>query len=248
MKPPPPQLPGPDTMRQAASCLRDRYGFARPQPSGNPLDELVATILSQHTSDANSHRAFAALKRRFPRWSQALAAGPAAVADAIRGGGLAEQKAPRIIALLETVPRDDSGEPSLDCLAAMEPQDAYRYLQGFGGVGPKTAACTLLFAYGWPVFPVDTHVHRVATRLGWARRGEPADKLQARMIEGVPPDATYDLHMGMVRHGREVCRPANPRCGECPVRILCQGCAGGEAGPASSAGEPPAGHEEGRRF
>lgn len=236
MKPTPPALPQPAVIREAAKQLRDRYAVTHPQSSGHPLDELVATILSQHTSDANSHRAFRSLKQRFPKWSQALLAGPGAVADAIRGGGLADQKAPRIIALLESVPRDAAGEPSLDHLDGMTPQEAYEYLQGFGGVGPKTAACTLLFAYGWPVFPVDTHVHRVARRLGWAAPGEPADKLQARMIEGVPADVTYDLHMGMVRHGRVTCRPKNPRCGECAIRWAC-------AGPGV-AGEPADGEEE----
>ncbi len=220
-KAPAPALPGPDIIRRAAAELRDRYAVTREDPSGHPLDELVATILSQHTSDANSRRAFRSLKRRFPRWSQALRAGPGLVAESIRVGGLAEQKAPRIISLLESVPRDEAGEPSLDHVRSMTPREAYEYLQEFAGVGPKTAACTLLFAYGWPVFPVDTHVHRVAKRLGWAGPREPADKLQARMIGEVPEDVTYDLHMGMVRHGRLTCRPRNPRCGDCPVRWAC---------------------------
>ena len=214
-----------------ASLLKRRYAIADQAPSGRLLDELVATILSQHTSDLNSHRAFQELKARYPNWAAALAAGPAAVADAIRAGGLADQKAPRIIRLLGAVPRDESGEPSLDHLAALPHAEVYTHLQSFAGVGPKTAACTLLFAYGWPLFPVDTHVQRVSIRLGWAAPGETADRIQARLMQCVPAEAVYDLHMGMVRHGRVTCLARSPRCsacllaGACPSAAACAGVA-----------------------
>lgn len=225
------RLPDDGGFREVAARLKGRYAVGDQHPSERLLDELVATILSQHTSDLNSQRAFRQLKERFPRWTQALAAGPAAVADAIRAGGLADQKAPRIIRLLQEVPRDEAGEPCLDGLLDLAPEEAYERLQTYDGVGPKTAACTLLFGCGWPVFPVDTHVHRVSTRLGWARRGEGADRVQARLMEHVPPDVTYDLHMGLVRHGRATCAAREPRCAECVLADLCPsaGAGSGEA-------------------
>lgn len=222
-----------------AALLRDHHRITPPRPSQSLLDELVATILSQHTSDQNSQRAFRELKRAFPDWSSALAAGAGPIADAIRGGGLANQKAPRIVELLASVPLDERGEPSLDHLAETTPDRAYAELQHYKGVGPKTAACALLFAYGWALFPVDTHVHRVSIRLGWARPGEPAEKVQARLMEAVPSDVVYDLHMGMVRHGRLTCKARSPDCGTCVLAELCP--AGmGIAGAAETGNELPA--------
>jgi endonuclease-3 len=219
-----------------ADRLAGEHVPEEPRPSGRPLDELVATILSQHTSDHNSRRAFARLKAAMPRWSDVLAAGAAAVADAIRPGGLAEQKAPWIISLLRTVPIDDDGEPSLDHLRHLTPAAAFAELVGYSGVGPKTAACTLLFAYNWPVFPVDVHVHRLARRLGWAGPKETAERTQRRLMELVPPPATYGLHMGMVRHGRRVCRPVNPRCHACVLADLCVERPGGAVSRQSEQG------------
>jgi endonuclease-3 len=201
--------------------LTAEYRVEELEPSGAPLDELVATILSQHTSDKNSHRAFRSLKKRFPRWSQALAAGEQAVADAIRCGGLADQKAPRILGIIRGLPQDEAGEPTLDHLRDLGPEQAFDLLTGFPGVGPKTAACVLLFAYGWPVFPVDIHVHRVARRLGWAAGKASAEKVQETMSKDVPPELTYPLHVGMVRHGRETCRPSDPHCHACVLQEAC---------------------------
>lgn len=234
------QLPDAAGFCLIAELLRHRYDIQPPEPSGCLLDELVATILSQHTSDRNSQRAFRQLKQRYPQWSAALAAGTGAIADAIRMGGLAEQKAPRIIELLRAVPVDAAGEPSLDHLAALPQVQVYEALQHYGGVGPKTAACALLFAYAWPLFPVDTHVQRVSIRLGWARPGETADRIQARLMRHVPPDATYDLHMGMVRHGRATCTARAPRCGDCALAAMCP-----TAGAPALSNEVPAQAVEG---
>lgn len=217
-----PAAPRAADLRRIASLLQAEHEIKPPVLSEDPLGELVATILSQHTSDTNSQRAYTALRRRFPRWSEVLAAGVAQVAAAIRSGGLANQKAPRIQAMLRAAPVGPDGEPSLDHLRELGPTAAYEYLQGFDGVGPKTAACTLLFAYGWPVFPVDTHVHRVTKRLGWVGPRDTAEKAQARLMALVPAEATYDLHMGLVRHGRRVCRPTNPDCEGCEIRPWCK--------------------------
>jgi endonuclease III len=205
----------------ATQQLREAHAVGEPEFSGRPVDELVAAILSQHTSDRNSHRAFAALKEWYPRWSAAADAGAPELADVIRCGGLADQKAPRIIGLLRALPRDADGEPTLDHLARMEPREAHEYLTAFPGVGPKTAACALLFAYGWPTFPVDTHVHRVTRRLGWAGDRDTAEKVFTLLTACVPDHLTYDLHVGMVRHGRQVCRPRDPRCHVCELQDRC---------------------------
>ncbi|MDP2872555.1 MAG: endonuclease III [Bacillota bacterium] len=219
----PPSGSGPDEAElvRTAGQLRAAHAVGPPDLSGRPVDELVAAILSQHTSDHNSHRAFAALKRRYPRWSQVLDADAGEVADVIRCGGLADQKAPRIMALVRELPRDAGGEPTLDHLAGMEPHQAHSYLTSFAGVGPKTAACALLFAYGWPTFPVDTHVHRVARRLGWAEDRDTAEKVFEILSVCVPDYLTYDLHVGLVRHGRGVCRPRDPRCHACDLQDRC---------------------------
>lgn len=216
-----PARPAAGEVAAVARILGREYVPDDPEPSGCPLDELVATILSQHTSDRNSHRAFADLKATFPTWSGAVEAGQRAIATAIRAGGLANQKAAWIEQLLADLPRDEAGEPTLHHLRAMTHSAAYQHLQEFAGVGPKTAACTLLFAYRWPVFPVDVHVHRVARRLGWAGARESAEGTQARLMSLVPPEDVWQLHMGMVRHGRQLCRPSNPNCHRCPVQDYC---------------------------
>lgn len=216
-----PARPAAGEVAAVARTLGREYVPDAPEPSGCPLDELIATILSQHTSDRNSHRAFADLKKTFPSWSRAVAAGRGAIAAAIRAGGLANQKAAWIEQLLACLPRDEAGEPTLHYLAAMTESAAYQHLQEFAGIGPKTAACTLLFAYGWPVFPVDVHVHRVARRLGWAGARESAEGTQTRLMALVPPEDVWQLHMGMVRHGRQLCRPSNPGCQGCPVQDHC---------------------------
>lgn len=223
--PEPPDTGGPGEVEaqvtQAAVRLSEAYGVGPPQPSGLPVDELVAAVLSQHTSDFNSHRAFAALKRRYARWSQVAAADPGEVAETIRCGGLADQKAPRIIAMLRGLPRDADGEPALDILTGMKPREAHEYLTAFRGVGPKTAACALLFALGFPTFPVDTHVHRVARRLGWAGDRDRAEKVFESLSALVPESQVYALHVGLVRHGRQVCRPRDPRCHACVLQDQC---------------------------
>lgn len=201
--------------------LREEHGIGPHEPSGLPVDDLVAAVLSQHTSDQNSHRAFAALKSKYPRWSAVAAAEAREVAETIRCGGLADQKAPRIIKMLRELPQDADGEPTLDHLAALQPRAAHEYLTALDGVGPKTAACALLFAYGMPTFPVDTHVHRVARRLGWAREKDTAEGVFRMLGCCVPSELTYDLHVGLVYHGRRVCRPRGPKCHACVLQDQC---------------------------
>lgn len=186
----------------------------------DPLDGLVRTILSQHTSDLNSDRAFADLKRRFPTWESVLAADVSELEEAIRSGGLAAQKAPRIRAILEEI-RRERGCLDLSNLDAMGSADAVAHLTRFHGVGRKTAACVLLFSMGRPVFPVDVHCLRTARRLALVPPDCDANQAHDLLDAMVPNDLKLGLHLGLVRHGRLRCRPTAPRCEGCPVRRYC---------------------------
>ncbi len=185
-----------------------------------PLDELVLTILSQHTSDVNSIRAFDDLCRRFSTWAEVVAAPVAEVAEAIRSGGLAMQKAPRIQAALRTI-YEQRGDYSLDFLADLPLEQARAYLTALNGVGPKTAAIVLLFALGRPALPVDTHVHRVSQRLGLI--GPRTSEAQAHTILEplLQPKQIYTFHIDMITHGRQVCKAQRPHCEICPLQKEC---------------------------
>lgn len=204
------------TVAEITRRLEGLYGRPALAASGRPLDQLIQTILSQHTSDLNSSRAFTDLVRRFPDWSAARDAPVTDVADAIRSGGLADLKARRIQAVLRQLGDDD-----LEDLAEQPPDDALARLTALPGVGPKTAACVLLFACGRPVLPVDTHVHRVALRLGLIPQGTRTAAAQARLEAQLAPDDVYSFHVNMIRHGRAVCRARNPRCAACGLRDHC---------------------------
>lgn len=200
--------------------LLRHFGELAPPRRTDPLEELVLTVLSQHTSDANAERAFASLRVRFPTWRAVVGARSTAVADAIRSGGLANTKAPRIQAILREV-LEREGRFDLSRLRRRPDEDVVRYLTSLPGVGPKTAAVVMAFALGRPTIPVDTHVHRVVTRLGLVEPGTSAEKAH-RMLEGsAPPELKVPLHVGLIRLGRETCKAGRPRCGECPLIDLC---------------------------
>lgn len=186
----------------------------------SPVDALVATVLSQNTSDANSGRAFAQLKAHFPTWEQALAAPPRAIADAIRSGGLAEIKSRRIQAILRRIV-EDRGRLDLSHLRRLPLEKARDYLISLPGIGKKTAAVVLLFSLGRPIFPVDTHVLRVSQRLGLIPPKTTMDRAHDLFAEMLSPEQMLPLHLGLIRHGREVCIAGRPRCGECALADLC---------------------------
>jgi endonuclease III len=207
-------------IRTVQQRLRAEQGRFIPKPVLPVIDEIIATVLSQHTSDINSERAFAQLKDVFPRWEQVAAAPVGQVADAIRCGGIADQKARRIQQILAAI-EDREGRINLDRLDDLDDAAVAAYLESLPGVGPKTAACVLTFALGRAAFPVDTHVHRVAIRLGWIPARATADQAHRILGPRVPPDIRYDLHLALITHGRQVCRAQRPRCGECVLRDLC---------------------------
>jgi len=207
-------------LRAIARRLAKAYGTPPPPRHLPPLEELVLTVLSQHTSDTNRDRAYADLRRRFADWDEVADAPLPALARAIRRGGLDPTKAVRIRAMLRGI--RDGGVPLDDrAFTTMTDQGLWDTLVALPGVGPKTAACVLLFSLDRPFFPVDTHVHRVAKRLGLVPARADAVATQAAFQESVADDEMYPLHMNLIRHGREVCMAQRPRCSECVLRDLC---------------------------
>jgi len=202
------------------AALLAHYGVPAPKERRDPLSELVVTILSQNTSDTNTARAYAELRHRFPTWEAVRDAPAEAVADAIRVGGLANVKAPRIKRILDEL-YQERGELSLDFLADLDTDEARHYLESMDGVGPKTAACVLLFSLHKPAMPVDTHVHRVALRIGLVPPGTSAEKAHTLLEELLPPEAYYPFHLNMIRHGRTICHAARPDCDACPLGAFC---------------------------
>lgn len=182
------------------------------------------TVLSQHTSDVNTARAFAGLKARFPEWEAVVAAPAKDVADSIRSGGLADQKAPRIQAILREV-EGREGSLSLAGLEDLDDDEVEDYLCSLPGVGPKTAACVLVFSLGRDAFPIDTHVHRVTKRLGWIAPNASADKAHEVLKKAVPPELRYELHVQLIQHGRTICKARTPLCSDCALLDVC------DAGP-----------------
>lgn len=216
--------------------LRACYGPVEPPPQGPLLDELIAAILSQNTADKNSGPAFDELCRRFGSWEAVRAAPAGRIAAAIRRAGLARVKAPRIKAILQRL-YAERGELSLEFLRHWPAQAAMDYLTRFPGVGPKTAACVLLFACGQPVLPVDTHVHRVSQRLGLIGPHVTAAAAHRVLGQLVPRDHVLEFHIQMIRHGRARCRARSPRCSDCALREMCPyGISGGGVWRAPGAG------------
>ena len=200
--------------------LRGAYGEPPAPRRLPPLDELILTVLSQNTNDVNRDRAYADLRARFPTWDDVAEAPLPAIARAIRHGGLGPTKSVRLREILRTlrgrgIPLDERA------FARMRSTALWDLLVGLRGVGPKTAACVLLFSLGRPFFPVDTHVHRVTRRLGLVPEDADAVQAQERLQAAIPPADVYELHMLLIRHGREVCLARRPLCSRCPLSDVC---------------------------
>jgi endonuclease III len=187
----------------------------------DPVAELVITVLSQHTSDLNAERAFGDLRGRYPDWASVEAAPLAELERAILSGGLAYQKAPRIKAALAYI-REQRGEYDLDFLASMPPLEARAWLTAIPGVGPKTASVVLLFSFGLPLMPVDTHVERVSRRIGLIRPRSTVDQAHQEFLEMLPADRVYEAHVNLITHGRRTCTARTPACYRCPIAARCR--------------------------
>jgi endonuclease-3 len=206
--------------RKVHERLLDFYGqpeWRNPLP---PVDELVSTILSQNTNDVNRDRAFKSLQENFPTWEAARDAPEEQVIEAIRVAGLANQKGPRIQAVLRSI-TEQVGELSLEFLHNKSIEEAKQWLTQFKGVGPKTAAIVIQFSLDKPAFPVDTHIHRVTGRIGLRPEKMSAEKAHDHLASLFAPETYYAVHLNLIRLGREICQARNPICPDCPLNDLC---------------------------
>ena len=211
------------------ALLVDTYGEPKNEPDYDRLGGLVGTILSQHTSDINSERAYHQLISTFPTWEEVRDAPTNEVANAIRSGGLANIKAPRIQDALLTLTERQQEQGDTKSLSAFlyneltkrATEEAWQYLRSITGVGPKTAAAVLMFDMGMPFMPVDTHVFRVSKRLGLIGPKVNADQAHDVFAKNTPPEWVYPLHVNLIRHGRQICHAQRPDCGHCTLYSQC---------------------------
>ncbi len=209
--------------RRTVEWVRDRLSdaFGKPlRPVCSPLETLVTTILSQNTTDANRDRAYASLVKRFGSLDGVARADEADIAAAIRVAGLQSQKAGSLRGVLCRI-RETASRLDLGFLGGLSPEDAFAWLRASRGIGTKTAAIVLLFSFGMPFFPVDTHVRRVLRRLGWIpAHGDPFRHAN----EALPRDAglMLDLHLLLINLGRSMCHPRQPSCSSCPILTRCE--------------------------
>ena len=203
-------------VRRIRDRLREMYGRPLNLPHRQPIDELVRTVLSQATSDLNRDRAFNRLTERFPDWTAVRDAPVEEVEEAIRPGGLSRQKAPRI----QEVLRGIGPGMDLDWLETADRDEAMNFLTALPGVGRKTAACVQVFTWDRPEIPVDVHVYRIGGRLGLFRPNATFEEAHDEMLVLVDPEDSYEFHMNLIRHGRELCRP-KPNCEPCGLRRMC---------------------------
>lgn len=209
------------TLRKVARALEGRYVPHRAyQEPCDPLDTLIETILSQNTTSANCERAFSAMRAAFPTWTDVVAAPRPRLERALRPAGLARTRSGRIQRILRAI-QNERGQLDLRHLGKLPDEDARVALLSYEGVGPKTADCVLLFALGRSVFPVDTHIHRILTRLQILPVGMSVEKAHVYLLPLIPQGAHLSLHLNLIEHGRKVCRPRQPRCTECPLRLWC---------------------------
>jgi len=205
------------------------YGEPKNEPDYDPLGGLIGTILSQHTSDINSERAYRQLIEAFPTWEEVRDASTDKVAEAIKSGGLANIKSVRIqdvLLMLTEQQKEQGGTKTLSEylfgeLARRTTEEAWLYLRQLPGVGPKTAACVLMFHLDRAAFPIDTHVLRTSKRLGLIGPKVSADAAHPLFARVLPPEWVYPLHVNLIRHGRQICHAQRPACISCPLRSEC---------------------------
>ncbi|MDQ3754178.1 MAG: endonuclease III [Acidobacteriota bacterium] len=207
-------------LRYIIQNLERVYGVPENCRASDPLDMLIKIILSQATTDTNSRRTFAALKRRFPTWDAALRTRESTIARTIQSGGLAQQKAAVIKNLLRQI-KEERGSLDLSFLHDLLADEAARYLSQFRGIGPKTIACTLLFACRKDIFPLDTHIFRTLRRVGLLPQRCSDTRAHEIMTALVPTGKFYSFHVNLIRHGRHCCRPRDPLCKRCPIVEYC---------------------------
>jgi endonuclease III len=207
-------------VKRISALLEREYGVPKRERSVDLLNVLVQTILSQNTNDQNRDRAYQRLKNQFPRWEDILRGERRKIVEALRPGGLARQKAKRIVDILQWLNKRE-GKVSLDFLKGMGEKEIQEILGGLKGIGPKTVHCLLLFGLGRDAFPVDTHILRVGKRLGFIPEEIDAEKAHLWMVPLVPKGKAHSLHINLIRHGRLVCKAKKPQCADCVLNKEC---------------------------
>jgi len=207
-------------VRTLNARLEKIYGTFKPFEKLDGVTELILTVLSQNTNDINRDRAFTNLKEKFPTWDDVLSAPAKKIENAIRVGGLAHNKSIAIMKILSEI-KTRYGKYTLDTIASLPIDEALTELTKFPGVGIKTAACVLVFSYGKPVIPVDTHVHRLSTRLGLVTQKATAEQTFDVLMKIIPEKLRYPFHIYLIRHGRMCCKSQRPDCPNCPLNDLC---------------------------
>ncbi|KPL05125.1 MAG: hypothetical protein AMJ73_02445, partial [candidate division Zixibacteria bacterium SM1_73] len=208
-------------IKRLSDLLQKEYGKKAWRVHGDPLSVLIGTILSQNTSDNNSHKAFSNLKSKFKNWDEVRKARVKKVADTIRSGGLADIKALRIKNILSQI-YEENGSLNLSFLRRWQTNKIKSWLRRFKGVGEKTIACVLLFSLNKPAMPVDTHVLRVSKRTGLVPQNSNAAQAEVLLERLVPKDWIYQFHLNLIAHGRMICKPANPLCQDCVLLENCE--------------------------
>jgi endonuclease III len=215
---------GPNANKRRISTLHKRldcsHGPFKPRKIMDPVDELILTVLSQNTNDTNRDRAYGNLKKKYRNWQEVLNAPDRELKETIKVGGLANNKAKSIKAILSII-KTPKGDFKLDFLETLPLEDALDYLTALPGVGLKTASCVMLFSFGRPSMPVDTHVHRLAIRLGLAKDNATPDHVYYVLMAITQEKLIYPFHIYLIQHGKEICRARSPRCSECTLCDLC---------------------------
>ncbi|MDR3322305.1 MAG: endonuclease III [Synergistaceae bacterium] len=222
-----PEISRPGSLNHILFVLRKLdviYGFGKLPAdefaTGEPLDGLMLTLLSQNTNDRNRDMAYDALRAKHPTWAEVAALCPAAIASLIRPAGLGDTKAARMGLILERIHSDFGGFSLVD-MFHWSPEEVRSYLSALPGIGPKTVGCVMVFDLGMSAFPVDTHIARISRRLGWADEKAPPERIQDFLEAAVPHDLCRGGHLDMIEHGRKVCHARKPECGVCGINGVC---------------------------
>ena len=203
------------------ALLKKEFPGLKPVPSkSDPLDVLIATMLSQNTTDKTSYIAFKNLKENFKSWDDVMTSNVIKIKNSIRVCGLTNQKSASIKTMLLKM-KKKYNSLSLEFLRDKSDSEIYEELLQYNGVGYKTISCVLAFGLGRDVFPVDTHVHRVTNRLGLVKASTP-DKTFTQLKDNIPKGKKFLLHTLLIRFGRKICRAKNPLCGKCILYDLCE--------------------------
>ena len=208
-------------IKKINQLLIKKFGVPpRPETPPDPVDMLIATILSQNTNDKNSYKAFNNLKEKFNSWEDVSKLSPSQIEKYIKVAGLGKQKSKAIKSFLTSILKEQ-GQISLNHLVKNPDDEIISELTNFGGVGVKTASCVLLFALRRNICPVDTHVHRTTNRIGFVNTSTP-DKTFFEINKHIPAKTAHSFHTNLIRLGREICKPTNPSCSICPLLKICQ--------------------------